>query len=80
LLQKNAFLPQSDANKEALLVHIVDVPQLNVVLSDSCVEEFEVVTIGISIVSLDVVAVHPNGPFRCKFGLVACYKAGNPAS
>jgi hypothetical protein len=56
------------------------VPRLNVVLLDFRVEEVEVVTIAISIVSLDAVAVHPNSLFRCKFGLVARYKAGNPAS
>jgi hypothetical protein len=54
--------------------------QLNVILLDFRVEEVKVVTIAISIVSLNAVAVYPNSLFRCKFNLVARYKARNLAS
>ena len=61
------------------ILRIVDVPQLNVVLSDSRREQFEVVTLAISVVSLNAVAVHPNSLFAAKLCRVSLKKSRNLA-
>jgi hypothetical protein len=51
----------------------------NIVLSDFCMDESEVGTIAILIVSLDAVAAHPNSPFGCKMCFVLFQKLENSA-
>jgi hypothetical protein len=47
------------------------VPRVNIVLSDFRVEEGEVLTVAIYIVSLVTIAVYSNALFRCKIVIVA---------
>jgi hypothetical protein len=69
---------RSELNSKPFLIDIIDVLRVNIVLWDSCLEEYEVVTIASFSVSVVTIAVHIVAPFQCEMVLVLFQKAHNP--
>jgi hypothetical protein len=61
-VSKDALCARSAADKEALLVHVVDVMRVNIVLWDFRVEELEILTMAILVVSFVAIAIQIGGP------------------
>jgi hypothetical protein len=77
LLRKDAFAACCDADEEPLLVYIVDVPRVNVILSDFRVEEVEIRLIAIFSICLVTFAINSGGVFRGKSVVMSFEKPRN---